>query len=291
MRFFKTLMTVVLAVAPCLAQPAFSGSTSASEGKTSQRLVIGGTGSGLAIIRKLGDAFAASHHGAVLFVPPSLGSGGGIKALAAGKLDLSISARALKPKEKVLGLKELLFVDTPVVFASRELNGQENITLKYLEKAYAGQMPSWPNGERLRIILRPQGESDTKILKSLSAQMAANLDHIYDNRNIHVAARDQDNAQALSKVPGSLGLISLGQLMAEHWKMSVLTYEGVTPSPDALASGEYPLIKTLRLIAPDAPSLQANKFLEFLTGTEAQKILRTHGYLPHELTIEAVTRS
>ena len=71
-------------------------------------LVIGGTGTALGGMQLLAKAFSEDHPEIKTVVLPSLGSGGGIKALGAGKIDLSLSARPLKDKESATGLTATL---------------------------------------------------------------------------------------------------------------------------------------------------------------------------------------
>jgi len=282
-RISVTLLAFALVMLLHPIGPATAENVAPANEPGSSRLVIGGTGSGLAIIRKLGAIYIKNRPGVTLFVPPSLGSGGGKKALAAGKLDLAVSAKPLDQREIEEGLVEFPFAETPLVFASRDMNGLVDVSLADIEKVYSSPLPTWPNGARLRIILRPQREADTQILKSLSARMAGNLKRIYGNRNIHVAPDDQDNAQAISEVPGSFGLISFGQLKSENRRLVILSFEGKTPSVEAVKNNEYPLTKTLWLLAPASPRPHAGRFLAFLRSAEAAVILKEHGFLPLEL--------
>ena len=62
-------------------------------------LTLGGTGADLETMRVLGEAFEKANPGITIEVLPSLGSGGGIKALLAGVIDLALTARPLtKPQ-------------------------------------------------------------------------------------------------------------------------------------------------------------------------------------------------
>ena len=57
-------------------------------------LRIGGTGMALAAMRQIGDAFTAAQPQTTVTVLPSLGTGGGLAAVAAGAIDVAVAARA-----------------------------------------------------------------------------------------------------------------------------------------------------------------------------------------------------
>lgn len=78
-----------------------------------ETLRISGTGVALGGIILLGDAFEAENPGTTIEVLPSLGSSGGIKALLAGALGLSVSSRPLKDDEKEGGAMAKIYASTP----------------------------------------------------------------------------------------------------------------------------------------------------------------------------------
>ncbi len=70
-----------------------------------ETLKIGGTGGALGTMQILGRAFEKQHAGVSVEILPSLGSGGGIKAVLAGAIDIGLSARRLKAKERDAGVE------------------------------------------------------------------------------------------------------------------------------------------------------------------------------------------
>ena len=77
-------------------------------------LRIGGTGVALGGMSLLAEAFEAAHPDTEIEVLPSLGSSGGVKALLAGAIDLSVSSRALKDAETEKGAIARLYATTPL---------------------------------------------------------------------------------------------------------------------------------------------------------------------------------
>lgn len=241
---------------------------------------IGGTGFGLEMIRILGDAYRKNHPEVVFVVPPSLGSSGGIKALMAGALDIAISSRPLKENEKAQSLQDVAFLKTPFVLAADPQVDKKFLSINELEKIYRGEIKSWPDGSRLRLILRPKSESDTKMIIGLSPEMGAAVAAAHKKEGLILAINDQDNALALTTTPGALGFASLCQILTERLNLNVLVFNNLTPTIDALADGSYPLSKTLYLVTTEKPSPLALNFLAFIVSDQAKEIITSYGSLP-----------
>ena len=137
-------------------------------GTAADEIKIGGTGAGLGTMRLLADAFARQVPEVNVSVPPSLGSSGGIRAVVGGALDIAVSSRPLKEDERKLGATEIEYGRTPFVFAVASKSKVTAITNGQLADIYAGRLVNWPDGTRIRLVLRPAGESDTAQVKSMS---------------------------------------------------------------------------------------------------------------------------
>lgn len=245
-------------------------------------VLVGGTGSALGGMELLAAAYMRDHPASRVVVLPSLGSGGGIKALLAGKTDVAVSARALKESEAAEGLVGAEYARSPLVFATNRDTAAENITLAELEQLYAGETAVWPDGSRLRIVMRPATENDTEFLRTLSAKMDVAVEAATQNQNLVVAINDQDNAKALEDIKGSLGVISLGQLLTEKRLLKPLALDGVEATAEALRQGTYPYAKSLFLISASEPDAPTADFLSFVRSPEGEKILSSYGNLVTE---------
>ena len=62
-------------------------------------IIIPGTGDGVAMLKTIGDAFTEKT-GVMVNIPPSIGSGSGIKAAGTNKVKLARVGRTLKESEK-----------------------------------------------------------------------------------------------------------------------------------------------------------------------------------------------
>jgi phosphate transport system substrate-binding protein len=241
-------------------------------------LVIGGTGTALGGMHLLAKAFSEDHPEIKTVVLPSLGSGGGIKALDAGKIDLSLSARPLKDKESGKGLSATLYARTPVVFATHRQTALESLSVADLPDIYSGATTKWPDGTALRLILRPEEESDTKLLRGLSDDMDKAVSIALTRSELFVAVNDQDNASALETVRGSLGLTTLAQILSENRNLKPLIFNGQTASLGGLRTGTYPYFKSLYLVVGKEPSNNTQAFVSYIFSQTGRDILTASGH-------------
>lgn len=75
---------------------------------------------------------------------PSLGSGGGIKAVLAGAIDLAVIGRPLKEAERGRGAIATDYARTPLVFATAAATKVSAITLRELPNIYSGDKVTGP---------------------------------------------------------------------------------------------------------------------------------------------------
>ena len=128
--------------------------------------------------------------------------------------------------------------------------------------------------------IRPAAEADTGFLRTLSPGMDKAVTTATGNPALFVAINDQDNATALEDIPGSVGLIALGQLQSEGRDLKPLALDGVAPTTDAFRQGDYPHGKSLYLMSRSGISDPgAERFLAFVESAEAQQLLTSAGYL------------
>jgi phosphate transport system substrate-binding protein len=241
---------------------------------------IGGAGSGLSVMKILAEAFEKTHPGTKIRVLPSLGSSGGIKALLHGALDVAISGRTLKSEESKSGAVAVECARTPFVFAVHKNVTKTDVTTRELEMIYKGQMLKWPDGTRIRLVLRPAGDTDTAIVKNISKEMEQAVKASSSRPDMIVAVTDQEAADAVARIPGAFGGTTLAQTETEDHPVKLLSFNGITPTLGALAKGSYPLAKPLCLVTAPTTSAPALQFIRFIRSPQGRAILAKYGTLP-----------
>ena len=242
-------------------------------------LKVGGTGSGLGSMRLLGEAYEKKHPGVRVQVVPSLGSGGGIKSVLQGALDLAISSRPLTESEMKAGASAMDYARTPFFFVAHRKVGLSGLTTQELEQIYAGKMPNWPDGSRIRLVLRPDTDQDTKIVKSISPAMEKAVDAAPAREGMILASTDLESDESVAKIPGALGSSTLTQLVTGKFPLKTLSFNGVKPTLKAIDDGSYPLFKTLSFVTVPNTSAAARQFVEFILSPAGRKILANSGNL------------
>lgn len=241
-------------------------------------LRVGGTGGATAMLQLLGSPFT-QHSGITVEVIQNLGSSGSLSAASDGILDVAVSGRALSVKEAERGLVTAFAVRTPHVFATSHPNPPVMAAHEVVH-VYASPVANWPDGSRIKLILRPRADSETISLATMFPGMDAALNQARHRSDLPVAATDQDSAQLAERLPGSLITTTYTQVILERRDLRLITLDGVSPTMEAFEGGVYRHAKTFHIIHPRQPSPAAKLFVKFLTSTEGLLALRGAGCLP-----------
>jgi phosphate transport system substrate-binding protein len=243
-------------------------------------LRISGTGTALGTMQQLAIAFERAHPGYAVKLMPNVGSSGAIRAVADGALEIGISGRELEPAEKTRGLVTMTYARTPFVLAVGPRVSATSITAAELARIYRGETITWPDGERIRLVMRPRYDADTVTIRSISPELDAAMELALRREGLVVATTNQDCDETLARTPGSIGPSSLTQLLSEQNGLRALHWNGTAPTLENLASGAYPLAKPLLLVVRATPDRAVRRFVAFLATAEARRILEQTGNLP-----------
>ena len=242
-------------------------------------LRIGGTGMALATIRQIGAEFVATRPDVAIKVLPSLGTGGGLAAAADAAIGIALSARALNDAERGKGLLSFAYARTPIAFVSSHL-GMPDITLSQVTAILTGSMLAWPDGTPIRLVRREPSDADWTLLRGISAAMAEAVTVALGRVGLLTVATDQENADALERLTGSFGMMSLGQTRAENRKFVLLNLDGEAPEVAAISAGRYKLSRTLHVVWRDPPTPEVAGFLDFLRSQWTSELLIRLGHIP-----------
>ena len=257
----------------------FPGAGSADQlAPAAARIRIGGTGGALATMQILADAFKKIPPYATVIIIPSLSSGGGIKAVLAGAIDLGVTSRPLQDAERAQGAIATDYARTPFVFATAARTTAAAISTRELVSMYTGERKSWPDGHALRLVLRPVADSDTDMTKSLSPAMDRAVTAAHAREGMIIAPTDQANAASLETIPDAIGTSTLAQIISEKRTLQALALNGVTPSLQTLADGSYPYYKAFSIVTTAKTSLLAQQFVAFVRSAAGQQILEQNGH-------------
>lgn len=248
---------------------------------SAQVVRMAGSGANVGAINLLIGEFRKQQPAAQFAPVEAVGSGGAIKAVAAGALHIALVSRALKPEERASGVREIVYARTPFVVAVRADSQVRNVSAAQLAEYFSGMLEAGPDGVRVRPVLRPANDVDTELLKQLSPKLSLVLEQALGRPGMLVAATDKEAADLIERTVGSIGTTTLGLIQAESRKLRALPVEGKAPTLAALESGAYPFHKTLFLVVSEKAELPADarKFVEFVSSAPARALLKRTGHV------------
>jgi len=240
---------------------------------------MGGSGTNLGTMRRLAEAFGKTRPGVQFTIFPSLGTTGGLRALTDGAIDLALLSRPLKERERAGGITGVEYGRSPFVIVTAKADAPQGFTLQQLAEIYSGKVTAWPDGSPLRLVLRPKGDSDTEALEGMSPAMRQAIQKAVQRKGLVIGTSDQENADAIQKIPGAMGSSTLAIILSEKRPLKPLSLDGAAPTPENVANGSYPFFKRLFLaFGPKKPSPAVQQFLDFVRSPQGRGILRETGH-------------
>lgn len=265
MSSFKQAVGALLLLASCSA--------------AAETLKMGGSSTGIAVMKQLAAAYRVQHPEVQFVFVSDLSGSGGIKAAAAGAIDIGLGSRALKDEELKQGVVDVPYGRAPWVFVVPAANPLKALSSQDVLDIYARKRTNWPDGKPIRLVVAPAGDSDNKLIATLSPQMKQAVDALPIEQLV-IAESDIQHVERVERIPYTLGSTSLAIVLAEGRRIKPLALDGVVPSPHNLAAGKYPLSKTYRLVIRTTPKPAVRQFLEFVRSAEGRKLLEQYGHAP-----------
>ncbi len=240
---------------------------------------INGSGSALDMMKPLLRAYSAAHPQDRVQMNPPLGSSGAMSALLAGALDIAVLGRPVLPEEVERGARARGYGRTPLVIVTHRGVEKKDITTAELEEIYSGKKTTWPNGQRIRVILRPEKDTDTKILRGLSPAMARAEAVARKQPWAIIAVTDPDSDERVASTPWSIGAASLTATIVTELPLNVMSLDGVQGTAEALAQGTYPLAKDIVFVTTARSSPAASAIVNFAFSPQGRAIAEKAGVL------------
>jgi phosphate transport system substrate-binding protein len=248
-----------------------------------ETLTMGGVGWSLGLMRTLADAFGRHHPDVTIVIPPSVGSNGGIRTLLAGKFDASFSSRPLTAEEKAQGAVSIPLFKTPFILAvSSDVRGPLSLTKEEVVRAFALDIPSWPDGTPLRVAFRPESEGTNALLIRHFPGIGPVLEEGRKRRGAIVLQTDQETMTQGERVPGTLVPATLAGILGERRTLKAVAIDGVEATVEALDNDTYPMWMAMRIIVAPHTGETARAFIAFSRSAEGRSILGRYGALPIE---------
>jgi phosphate transport system substrate-binding protein len=152
-----------------------------------------------------------------------------------------------------------------------------DISSRELEEIYSLRLLTWPDGSAIRIVLRPEGDIDTLILRGFSTALDKAVTMAQKREGMVVAITDPEAVEAIEKLPGGLGWTGLTSLIVGKPRLKPLSFNGVSPTVKNLADSSYPFAKPVIFVTTGRTSADALSFLNFVYSPEGRAIAERAG--------------
>jgi phosphate transport system substrate-binding protein len=209
----------------------------------------------------------------------SIGSGGGLRALLDGAIDIALISRPLSDKERAQGLIATPYARMPVLVAVNATVPIEDLSVEELLEIYRGDMRRWPDGTPIVVLQREPGDSSHAALDRVLPQFAAVNAQSYRQNRWQVLYHDTSMLEALQNIEGAIGLHGSGRGPGSEGYRA-LSIEGVFPGPESVESGRYPFSKTLSFVTAGQPRGEAADLIAFVLGPRGAETIRVWGGTP-----------
>ncbi len=253
--------------------------TAAQSAASTVEIRIGGTGNAIGTMQLLANAYASTNPAAKVTVLKSIGTSGAIKAVSRHAIAIGLASRTVTPEEAAAGLVAIEYARCPTVFAVQARNHVTGLTTEQITAILRGDMSVWPDGTPIRPVLRQPDDDNTRQIRLLSPGMAAAIDVADRRPGAIVAATDQEAADKLENIPGSIGVTTTALIRSEKRRLRELPLNGVEPDIESARSGRYPLVKRFYFIIQKAHATEVADFIRFAGSAAGQRVLLETGHL------------
>lgn len=267
------------AVAVVLLAALAAAGCGSAQGSDAERTVpeirISGSGTCLPLIELLTGDYPKRDEVGFVYLP-GLHSGGGIKGVDAGELDMGAVSRELDKEERALGLKYVELSQDGLAIAVHPSVTIDGLTTEQVKDIYAGKYANWSqlDGPDLPIVIldRNEAESAKIVLREFVLGDTKVTDHAI------ALFYEQDMVEALEKSPGAIGYFSYGYSVAKDVQVRIVKLDGITPSVSAIDDGSYQVVRPLGVVVEPEMKPEVEAFLDWASGDEAARLMEEKGY-------------
>ncbi len=155
-------------------------------------------------------------------------------------------------------------------------NAVDGLTLPQVRDIFSGRILDWEeiggaSGE-IVVVSREDGSGTREVFEEM----------VMGKRRVTLAAIVMPSSEAVVEYiahhPTAIGYVSMGYLSPQ---VKALPIEGVSPTPEDVQSGAYPLTRPLYLLTGQAPTGEVKAFIEFALSPTGQAVVgQRYGHLP-----------
>ncbi len=267
------LSLLLLVAAACTS---FSSQIAPTETPTARPQVVlkvSGSGTTTSILDAVQPAFEADTPGYRLEVLPGTGTGGGVKGIMQGMLDVAAMVRPPTDEEAAQDVEYAEFGQSGVSVYTHPAVDVTDLTTKQIVAIFSGQVTNWSEvgGPTRQIILyvRDEGDSSTKELRR-----AIFGDTPFPETTAQVLTSQADMQVAVSGTPGGVGFGSWPSALASGAEVRAIAIDGITPGDPT-----YPIVAPLGIGYLRDRKADVQPLIDWLLSEQGQAALREFGVI------------
>jgi phosphate transport system substrate-binding protein len=283
-----TAAAAVLALAAC----GQGGTQAPAGGTSSEQISIDGSSTVFPLAEAAAEAFTNSATGAARVTVGESGTGGGFGKFCRGETQISNASRPISAEEMAACAgANIQYIEIPIAFDGLSVvvhpsNPLTNVTMAELkrvwEPAAQGTITQWrqvfPRGPSTALQLYGAGTASGTFDYFTEA---VNGDGGASRTDYTPTEDDNVTVQGVAGNPGAMGYFGYAYYEANRARVKALSINGVAPSPETIASGDYPLSRPI-FIYVNAEALrrpQVRRFVDYFIQNAATLAPRV-GYVP-----------
>ena len=223
------------------------------------------------------------------------GSGTGISAMINGTVDIANSSRKMTPAEieqaRKNGIEPVEFVvgyDALAVYVHKD-NPVKGLAIPQLAEIYGegGTVETWaqlgievPNAREGKIVRYSRQNNSGTYEYFKEAVLGKAREYKLGSLDMHGS---KDVVESVARTPGGIGYSGLAYATEHVRLVPIAKEEGgtyVLPSVPTAIDGTYPIARPLFMYTRGQPTGETKKYLDWILGEDAQRILLETGYAP-----------
>jgi len=242
-------------------------------GSNYERIDVVGSTSVQPVAEKLANAYMENHPDVRINVQGG-GSGMGIRSTEQEIADIGMSSKELSEEEK----KNITVIEIGkegIVIAVNNENNVSDLSIDQIRDIFNGKITNWKEvGGKdvpIHIITREEGSGTRSAFESIVMKKTK------IKSDAIVQSSTESVKQAVATDPGAIGFVSLAHMSED---VKALLVEGVIPSEETVASGEYELQRPFLFLIKGKKNAAINEFLDWVNSPEGKKIIREANIVP-----------
>jgi len=267
----STLLLAVMILAGCA--PASAPIATPQAGELSGTINEAGSTSVQPLAELMATAFTAKYPKVTVNISGG-GSSAGVKAIAAGTVDLGAASRDIKITEP--DVIPVCIARDGVAIVVNEANSLTGVTIEQVAKIYAGEITNWKdvggNDATITVVSREEGSGTREVFEEYvtgAFKKKIKADALFFDSNGAIRSKVASDKNAV-------GYVSFGYVVG----LKTLMVNNVAPTIENAQSGKYSIVRRLYFLTKSVPSGIVKEFIDFCRGPEGQKIALDEGYIP-----------